>query len=155
MMVVIDTTVWIDYLRGAENPETRWLERELFRQRLGLTDLILCEVLPGIPDRFLFSQVRDKLLKFQIFPTGGTDLAIAAVENYQFLRRHGFTVRRTIDCVIATHCLQDGHQLLHTTILIPSRKCWVCKSCMRDGVLRTTELRPGRADEACPQRGPD
>jgi predicted nucleic acid-binding protein len=112
-MVVIDTTVWIDYLRGAENPETHWLERELERRRLGLTDLILCEVLQGIPDRALFAEVRDKLLKFQIFQTGGTDLAIAAAENYQILRRHGYTVRRTIDCLIATHCLQDGHQLLH------------------------------------------
>lgn len=47
-MVIVDTTVWIDYLRGTKNPETRWLDRELQRQRLGLTDLILCEVLRGI-----------------------------------------------------------------------------------------------------------
>jgi predicted nucleic acid-binding protein len=113
MMVVIDTTVWIDYLRGANNPETHWLERELQRQRLGLTDLILCEVLQGIPDRVLFAQVRDELLKFHVFQTGGTDLAIAAAQNYRDLRQRGYTVRKTIDCLIATHCLQAGHQLLH------------------------------------------
>jgi predicted nucleic acid-binding protein len=112
-MVVIDATVWIDYLRGAANPETHWLERELQRQRLGLTDLILCEVLQGIPDRALFAQVRDELLKFQVFQTGGTDLAIAAAQNYHDLRQRGYTVRKTIDCLIATHCLQAGHQLLH------------------------------------------
>jgi hypothetical protein len=112
-MVVIDTTVWIDYLRGAENPETRWLERELQRQRLGLTDLILCEVLQGIPDRALFGEVRDELLKFHIFETAGADLAIAAAQNYRDLRQRGYTVRKTIDCLIATFCLQGGHELLH------------------------------------------
>ena len=112
-MVIVDTTVWIDYLRGAENPETHWLERELRRQRLGLTDLILCEVLQGIPERPLFAQVRDELLKFHVFETGGTDLAIAAAQSYLYLRRRGYTVRKTIDCLIATFCLQGGHQLLH------------------------------------------
>ncbi|SRR6266851_4187562 len=112
-MVIIDTTVWIDYLRGARNPETHWLERELQRQRLGLTDLILFEVLQGIPDRALFAQVRDELLKFHVFQGGGTDLAIAAAQNYRDLRLRGHTVRKTIDCLIATHCLQGGYQLLH------------------------------------------
>jgi predicted nucleic acid-binding protein len=112
-MVIVDTTVWIDYLRGAENPETHWLERELRRQRLGLTDLILCEVLQGIPERPLFAQVRDELLKFHVFETGGTDLAIAAAQNYRDLRRRGYTVRKTIDGLVATFCLQGGHQLLH------------------------------------------
>jgi len=112
-MVIVDTTVWIDYLRGAENPETHWLERELRRQRLGLTDLILCEVLQGIPERPLFAQVRDELLKFHVFETGGTDLAIAAAQNHRDLWRRGYTVRKTVDCLIATFCLQGGHQLLH------------------------------------------
>ena len=112
-MVIVDTTVWIDYLRGAENPETHWLERELRRQRLGLTDFILCQVLQGIPERPLFAQVRDELLKFHVFETGGTDLAIAAAQSYLYLRRRGYTVRKTIDCLIATFCLQGGHQLLH------------------------------------------
>lgn len=104
-MVIVDTTVWIDYLRGAKNPETHWLERELRRQRLGLTDLILCEVLQGISDRALFARVRDELLKFHVFQTGGTDLAIAAAQNYRDLRQSGHTVRKTIDCLIATVCL--------------------------------------------------
>jgi hypothetical protein len=112
-MVIVDTTVWIDYLRGTDNAETRWLDLSLDGQRLGLTDLILCEVLQGISNQGTFAQVRDELLKFHLFETGGTDLAIAAAENYRILRQHGHTVRKTIDCLIATFCLQAGHGLLH------------------------------------------
>jgi predicted nucleic acid-binding protein len=112
-MVIVDTTVWIDYLRGTENPETRWLDRQLQRQRLGLTDLILCEVLQGIRDQSAFARVRADLLKFQVFPTGGSGLAIAAAQNYRELRQRGYTVHKTFDCLIATFCMQARHELLH------------------------------------------
>ncbi len=112
-MVIIDTTVWIDYLRGAENPETSWLDQELTRQRLGLTDLILCEVLQGIREDNHFAEVRDELLGFHLFEAGGKELALASALNYRALRAHGYTIRRTIDCLIATFCLQAGHELLH------------------------------------------
>jgi predicted nucleic acid-binding protein len=112
-MVIIDTTVWIDYLRGNDTPQTAWLEREAMRQRLGLTDLILCEVLQGISDSRTFSDFRDDLLKLHIFETGGVELAIAAAKNYQRLRQRAYTVRKTIDCLIATFCLRGGHSLLH------------------------------------------
>jgi predicted nucleic acid-binding protein len=112
-MVIVDTTVWIDYLRGTDNAETLWLDEQLTRQRLGLTDLILCEVLQGVREPSLFTQVRDELLAFHLFETGGKDLAIASALNYRTLREQGYTVRRTIDCLIATLCLQAGHELLH------------------------------------------
>ncbi len=112
-MVIVDTTVWIDYLRGTENPETLWLDRQLQRQRLGLTDLILCEVLQGIRDQNAFVRAQSDLLKFQVFQTGGTGLAVTATQNYRELRERGYTVRKTIDCLIATFCLQGKHQLLH------------------------------------------
>jgi predicted nucleic acid-binding protein len=112
-MVIVDTTVWIDYLRGTENPEARWLVRQLQRQPLGLTDLILCEVLQGIRDPRALAQVRDDLLQFHVFHAGGTELAIVAAQNYQILRARGHTVRKTIDCLIATFCLAAGHELLH------------------------------------------
>ncbi len=112
-MVIVDTTVWIDYLRGTENPETAWLDQELTRRRLGLTDLILCEVLQGVRGEALFGEVRDELLGFHVFETGGKDLAIASARNYRALREQAHTVRRTIDCLIATFCLQAGHELLH------------------------------------------
>lgn len=112
-MVIVDTTVWIDYLRGISNHETDWLDQALPRERLGLTDLILSEVLQGIRDESAFERTREDLLRFRIFATGGTDLALAAASNYRTLRRRGITVRKTVDCWIATFCLLSGHQLLH------------------------------------------
>jgi predicted nucleic acid-binding protein len=112
-MVIVDTTVWVDYLRGAQNPETQWLDLELGRQRLGLTDVILCEVLQGIPDDRSFTRVHRDLLRFEVFRTGGMELAVEAARNFRTLRRRGHTVRKTIDCFIATFCLREGHSLLH------------------------------------------
>lgn len=112
-MVIIDTTVWIDYLRGVSNKETDYLDREVARQRFGLTDLILCETLQGIIDEKSFTRVLTELRKFELFETGGSDLAIQAARNFRHLRRRGRTVRKTIDCLIATFCLRHGHSLLH------------------------------------------
>lgn len=112
-MVIVDTTVWIDYLGGISNQQTLWLDKELGRQRVGLTDLILCEVLQGIRSDAVFAEVRRDLLKFRLFDTGGIDVAVAASQNYRSLRLRGYTVRKTIDCLIATFCLEAGHELLH------------------------------------------
>lgn len=112
-MVIVDTTVWIDYLGGLVNAEAEWLDREMPRQRLGLTDMIVCEVLRGIRDPREFQEIRDQLLAFDVFSTGGAENAIAAAGNYRTLRQHGFTIRKTIDCWIATFCMVNGHQLLH------------------------------------------
>src|SRR5215471_3544809 len=111
-MVMVDTTVWIDYLDGTINGHTSWLDREIGQQRLGLTDLNLCEVLQGIRTDLAFTQTLNDLSKFHIFSTGGIDLAIAAAQNYRALRRRGHTIRKTIDCLIATFCIEAGHSLL-------------------------------------------
>jgi predicted nucleic acid-binding protein len=112
-MVIVDTTVWIDYLGGILNPETEWLDREMPFQRIGLTDMILCEVLQGIRDTGESRLIRDQLLTFDVFPMGGAENAIAAAANYRTLRQSGYTVSKTIDCWIATFCLLTGNQLLH------------------------------------------
>jgi predicted nucleic acid-binding protein len=112
-MVIVDTTVWIDYLGGADNRETEWLDRELGQQPFGLLDLILCEVLQGIRADTAFNQVRKDLLKFEIFDSGGAESAIASARNYRSLRSQGITILKTIDCLIATCCIRDGHALLH------------------------------------------
>jgi predicted nucleic acid-binding protein len=112
-MVIVDTTVWIDYVGGIVNAETDWLDREMPLQRLGLTDMILCEVLQGIRQAREFQQIRDQLLTFDVFQTGGAENAIAVAANYRTLRKSGHTVRKTIDCWIATFCLLTGNQLLH------------------------------------------
>jgi predicted nucleic acid-binding protein len=100
-------------LQGVENPETRWLNTELDRQRLGLTDIILCEVLQGVRDDVAAKEVERRLLHLEVFDTGGVALAREAVRNYRALRSRGHTVRKTIDCVIATFCLREQHSLLH------------------------------------------
>lgn len=112
-MVIVDTTVWVDYLNGRSTPETDWLDREMDRQRLGLTDVILCEVLQGVREDARFEQVRRELLSFEVFEAGGVELALQAARNYRRLRGQGYTVRKTIDCWIATFCLSHGHSLLH------------------------------------------
>jgi len=111
--VVVDTTIWIDYLRGDSTAGTRWLEEALDRQRLGILDLILCEVLQGIRDESAYEQTRKALLAYEVYETGGIDLALAAAQNYRTLRKRGFTVRKTIDCIIATFCILNNHILLH------------------------------------------
>jgi predicted nucleic acid-binding protein len=112
-VVIVDTTVWIDYFQGVKNPETDWLDEELDRQRLGLTDVILCEVLQGVRDDVVAREVEQTLLELEVFETGGVDLAREAARNYRALRSRGHTVRKTIDCLIATFCLREQHSLLH------------------------------------------
>lgn len=112
-MIIVDTTVLVDYLRGTQNPETEWLETEADRKRLGLTDLILCEVLQGVRNDQEFGQVRTELQRFALFEIGGEELVIAAATNFRTIREKGKTVRKTIDCLIATFCLMHGHTLLH------------------------------------------
>jgi predicted nucleic acid-binding protein len=112
-VVIVDTTIWVDYFQGASNPETDWLHAELDRQRLGLTDVILCEVLQGVRDEVAAKNVERQLLKLEVFETGGVDLAREAARNYRALRGRGHTVRKTIDCLIATFCMREEHSLLH------------------------------------------
>jgi predicted nucleic acid-binding protein len=112
-MTIVDTTIWIDYLGGTANPHTDWLDRELNQQRLGLTDLILYEVLQSVRRDSTFTRVRRDLSKFEVFDTGGEALAVASAQNDRALRSHGYTIRKTIDCLIATFCLTEGHSLLH------------------------------------------
>jgi len=112
-VVIVDTTVWFDYLRGTRNAETDWLDGQMDRQRIGLTDLILCEVLQGMRDDKAFSRVKTELLSFAIFENGGNEVAIAAAQNFRLLRERGVTVRKTIDCLIATFCIRAHHTLLH------------------------------------------
>ena len=112
-MVIVDTTVWVDYFQGVRNPETDWLNAELEHQRLGLTDTILCELLQGVRDDLAAKDVERNLTKLQVFETGGVTLAREAARNYRTLRSRGRTVRKTIDCLIATFCLREQHTLIH------------------------------------------
>lgn len=112
-MVIVDSTVWVDYFNDVPNPETNWLDAQLDQQRLGLTTMILCEVLQGVRDERKAAQVEAELLKLEVFESGGVPLAVQAARNYRTLRSRGRTVRKTIDVLIATFCLRERHSLLH------------------------------------------
>jgi len=112
-MVLVDTTVWIDYLHGINNAETQWLDDKLGVRPVALTDLILCEILQGVRRDQDFETIRRHFMQFQVFETGGVRLATASAQNYRELRRKGHTIRKTVDCLIASFCLLHGHALLH------------------------------------------
>lgn len=113
-MVLVDATVWIDFLNGVSTPQVEWLDQNLGVQPLGLTDITFCEVMQGIRSRHEANRAKNHLLSFEIFTTGGLELALAAAENYRALRDRGITVRKTIDSWLATFCLREGHSLLHS-----------------------------------------
>ena len=112
-MVIVDSSVWIDYLNDRLNSHTFWLENAIGQREIGLTNLILCEVLQGIRHDRHFRETLRQLQSLPVFEGLRTDLAIAAADNFRYLRRRGITVRTTIDCIIATFCIEEGHQLLH------------------------------------------
>jgi predicted nucleic acid-binding protein len=112
-VIVVDSTVWIDFFRGAETVQTRRL-RQLFGLGVVLVgDLILAEVLQGFPDERQALASRRTLERFAFEPLVGREVALAAAANDRALRRHGITIRRTIDLLIGAFCIERGHVLLH------------------------------------------
>jgi predicted nucleic acid-binding protein len=111
--VVVETSVWIDYFRGLRTPQTLWLLREIDRHRLVTLDVILCEVLQGIRLDAEFERVRQYLIQFELHDAVGDIGATASARNYGTLRARGITVRKTMDCIIASCCIRNGFYLLH------------------------------------------
>ena len=112
-MVIVDSSVWIDFFYDIQNSRTLWLDAAIGKKDIALTSLILCEVLQGVRDEAQFRGFLHDLSQFPIFDTSNVDLAIASARNYRMLRSRGITVRKTIDCFIATFCIVHGHELLH------------------------------------------
>ena len=112
-MILVDSSVWIDYFRGTITPQTERLDALLGREPLAIGDLILTEVLQGCDDEREFDKVRKLLTSLDIVELGGRDVAIQAAKNVVALRKLGVTVRKTIDTVIATRCIESGYELLH------------------------------------------
>lgn len=112
-MVLVDSSVWIDYFRGSITTQTEKLERLLESELLAIGDLILAEVLQGFDDERDFERARKMLTSLIVVELGGAEVAIQAARNFRSLRKRGVTVRKTIDTVIATRCIEDGYELLH------------------------------------------
>lgn len=113
-MILVDSSVWIDYFRSADTPQVLLLDSLLGQTRIAIGDLIAAEVLQGIRDDKEFNWVKKVFDTFTRVDLCGYDLALKASENYRALRVKGITVRKTIDTLIATRCIEDGLTLLHS-----------------------------------------
>ncbi|HJR79272.1 MAG TPA: PIN domain nuclease [Anaerolineales bacterium] len=112
-MLVVDTSVWIEYFNGVKNPQTDFLDTILDNTPIIIGDLILAEVLQGFRHKPDFEKVRGALGNFMQESMVEPALAVQSARNYRFLRQKGVTIRKTIDSLIATFCIENDHQLLH------------------------------------------
>lgn len=112
-MILIDSSVWIDYFNGNRTAQTDWLDSALGETPIIIGDLILTEVLQGFQSDKDFKIARDLLLRIPFMPMGGRELALESAMNYRLLRKKGVTVRKTIDVMIGTFCIHYRLPLLH------------------------------------------
>lgn len=113
-MILVDSSVWIDYFRGTATPQTDKLDSLLGVELIATGDLILAEVLQGFTDERDFNQAKKLMTALVLVELGGTELAIQAARNFRMLRARGVTVRKTIDTLIATRCIENGLPLLYS-----------------------------------------
>jgi predicted nucleic acid-binding protein len=113
-MIFVDSSVWIDFLRDVNSPSVVALDALIGRQVIATGDLVLTEVLQGTDSERAFQTALMVLRTVEIVDVGGADVAIQAARNYRLLRAKGITIRKTIDTLIATRCIMDGHELLHS-----------------------------------------
>jgi predicted nucleic acid-binding protein len=112
-LIVVDSTVWIDFLNGRDAPHVRRLRSLLGGREIVIGDLMLCEVLQGLGSDREAREVEGYLRRFEIATMAGAEIAVAAARNYRTLRARGSTVRRTIDLLIGTWCIENDLPLLH------------------------------------------
>lgn len=112
-MILVDSSVWIDYFRGDATPGTTALDDMLGREQVIVGDLILAEILQGFDTEAQAARAERLLGSLETIELGGRDAAVAAAASFRALRRAGVTVRKTIDTLIASCCIREGHVLLH------------------------------------------
>jgi predicted nucleic acid-binding protein len=112
-VIIVDSSIWIDYFNGKITPQTDWLDSSLGNTPIIVGDLILAEVLQGFQKNKDFRVVRDLLLGMPFMAMGGRVLALQSAMNYRSLRKKGVTVRKTIDVMIGTFCIHYQLPLLH------------------------------------------
>ena len=111
-MILVDSSVWVDYSNGTDSSETDFLDATLGIEPVAIGDLILTEVLQGFRSDSDYRMAKSLLQGLTVFELLGQALAIKAADNYRALRRRGVTVRKTADCIIATFCIEHGLSLL-------------------------------------------
>ena len=113
-MILVDSSVWIDYFRGTTTPQTEKLDSLLGNELIATGDLILTEVLQGFVSDRDFNQAKKLMTSLVIVDLAGQNIAIQAAKNFRALRSLGITVRKTIDTLIATYCIESGLPLLYS-----------------------------------------
>lgn len=113
-MIVVDSSVWIDYFNGVSTPESDRLDRALGIEAILVGDLILAEVLQGFRSEHDAKRAQDVLDLMFFEPMGGRKTALLAAQNYRHLRAKGVTIRKTVDMFIAAFCILRGYELLHS-----------------------------------------
>ena len=113
-MILVDSSVWIDYFRGAQTPQAERLDGLLSSELIAVGDLILTEVLQGFGSERDFNEAKRLLTSLLVVELGGQDIAIQAARNFRILRAQGITIRKTIDTLIATCCIESGLLLLYS-----------------------------------------
>lgn len=113
-MILVDSSVWIDYFRGTQTAQTEKLDDLLRSEPIAVGDLILTEVLQGFGSESDFNEAKRLLTALQVVVLGGQDVAIQAARNFRILRGQGITIRKTIDTLIATWCIESGFLLLYS-----------------------------------------
>ena len=112
-MIVADTSVWIDYFRGIDAPHTNALDDELQINRIITGDLIITEFLQGFRNEKDYSEAKNIMDALEYRDFVGREIALKAVQNFRNLRTRGITVRKTIDVIIATFCIENNFPLIH------------------------------------------
>ena len=107
-MILVDSSVWIDYFRGRSTTQVETLDLFQGREDLVVGDVVLTEVLQGFTSDGAFERALVLLKSFSILPISDDDIAIQAARTSRFLRARGVTIRKTIDTLIATRCIEDG-----------------------------------------------
>jgi predicted nucleic acid-binding protein len=112
-VIVVDSSVWIDFLNGRNAPHVRRLRAVLGTDEVIVGDLMLCEVLQGLGSERAAQEIEALLRRFEIVPMAGDSIAVAAARNFRSLRSRGITIRKTIDLLIGTWCIENRRPLLH------------------------------------------
>jgi predicted nucleic acid-binding protein len=113
-MILVDSSVWVDYFNGTASSETDFLDTVLGAEPIAIGDFILAEVLQGFRRNSDYEIAKALLLNLTCLDLLGPDISIKAADNYRTLRRRGITVRKTVDCIIATFCIERSFPLLYT-----------------------------------------
>jgi predicted nucleic acid-binding protein len=113
-VILVDSSVWIDFFRGVSTSQTDRLDALFGREPLAIGDVILTEVLQGFTNERDFDQALRLMTSLSVIDIAGRDIAVQAARHFRALRARGVTVRKTIDTLIATRCIESGHSLLYS-----------------------------------------